>query len=236
MQMLAHSQLWEDGLSAEDPTLHSGEFGKDIIQLEDDSYPKEEARSPQAVCTLIQIPDTGDISTPFTPVTSICNYVIMADPATVEISDAGFVDYKVVGEDDFSDEYALAIETKPEKQEDDKEPLFQDLYRIYRECSESDWDNYGANPINGQTFREAMILLAQLPSELPLPEVIPEPAGNIAFEWYKGKRYVYVISVGGKSTIEYAGLFGRHSKTYGAEYFSGELPELIVSTILRLFS
>lgn len=236
MQMLAHSQLWEDGLSEEYPPFHSGKFGKGIIQLEDDSYPKKEARSPQTVCTPIQIPDTGDSSTPFTPGASICNYVIMADLSTVKISDAGFVDDKVVGEDDFSDEYALAIEVKPEKQEYDKEPLYQDLYRIYRECSESDWDNYGANPINEQTFSEAMMLLDKLPSELPLPEVMPEPTGNIAFEWYKGKKYVYVISVGGKSTIEYAGLFGRHSKTYGAEYFSGELPELIVSNISRLFS
>ena len=72
MQMLAHSQLWEDGISEEYPPFHSGKFGKGIIQLEDDSYPKKEARSPQTVCTPIQIPDTGDSSTPFTPGASLC--------------------------------------------------------------------------------------------------------------------------------------------------------------------
>jgi hypothetical protein len=166
---------------------------------------------------------------------SICTFVINARPSVVAILDVDSVIDKIEGEDDFSDEYPIAIEVKPEKQEFDKEPLYRDLYRIYRECSESDWDNDGANPINEQTFQEASVLLDQLPSELPLPEVIPEPTGNIAFEWYKGKRHVYVISVDGKGIIEYAGLFGRHSKSYGSEYFSGELPELIVSHILRLF-
>lgn len=112
--------------------------------------------------------------------------------------------------------------------------MYSDLYKIYRECSELDWDSEGAEPINEQTFIEALTLIDKLPSELPLPEMIPEPTGNIAFEWYKGKRNVYIISVGGKSSIEYAGLFGLNSKTYGVEYFSDELPKLIISHIFRL--
>jgi hypothetical protein len=232
MHVQDHSGLGEDSIKA----FHAGNLLKDIIQAEDDSYTKKEASLMHTVCTSLQVADTGDIATMHFSPASICTLAIIAGPSAVGIPDVGFVIDNIEGEDDFSDEYPLAIEVKTEKQEYAKEPLYRDLYRVYRECSESDWDNDGADPINEQTFLEAVMLLDQLPSELPLPEVIPEPTGNIAFEWYKGKRNVYVISIGGKSTIEYAGLFGRHSKTYGAEYFSDELPGLIVSHILRLFS
>ncbi len=231
MHIQDHSELWDDSIKA----IHARKLVKDITQTEDDPFSKKGVGSIYTVCTSLQVADTGDLATMPPSAASICTFVINAEPWAVAIPDVGFVIDKIEGEDDFSDEYPIAIEVKPEKQDYDKEPLYRDLYRIYRECSESDWDNDGANPINEQTFLEAIMLLDQLPSELPLSEVIPEPTGNIAFEWYKGKGHVYVISVGGKSTIEYAGLFGRHSKSYGAEYFSGELPELIVSHILRLF-
>jgi hypothetical protein len=231
MHVQSHFELWEDSIKA----FHAGELVKDITQAEDDFYPQKRSGSMHTVCTSLQVAETGDIATINPSAASICTLAI-AEPSTVKFLGVGFVLDKIVGEDDTSDEYPIAIEVKPEKQEYDKEPLYRDLYRIYRECSESDWDNDGANPINEQTFLEAIMLLDQLPSELPLPEIIPEPTGNIALEWYKGKRHVYVISVGGKSTIEYAGLFGRHSKTYGAEYFSAELPSLIISHILRLLS
>ena len=231
MHVQEHSEFWGDSIKA----IHARKLVKDITQAEDDSYSKKGVGS-YTVCTSLQVADTVDMATSTLSAASICTFVINAEPWAVGIPDVGFLVDKIEGEDDFSDEYPLAIEVKPEKQEYDKEPLYRDLYRIYRECSESDWDNDGIDPINEQTFLEAMMLLYQLPSELPLPDVIPEPTGNIAFEWYKGKRNVYVISVGGESKIEYAGLFGRHSKTYGAEYFSGKLPGLIISHILRLFS
>jgi hypothetical protein len=231
MHAQGRTELLDDSIKA----IHARQLIKDLTQAEDDSYSKKEEGYIYTVCTSLQVADTGDIATMPLSAASICTFVINARPSVVAILDVDSVIDKIEGEDDFSDEYPIAIEVKPEKQEFDKEPLYRDLYRIYRECSESDWDNDGANPINEQTFQEASVLLDQLPSELPLPEVIPEPTGNIAFEWYKGKRHVYVISVDGKGIIEYAGLFGRHSKSYGSEYFSGELPELIVSHILRLF-
>lgn len=232
MHLQDNPELWDDSIKA----IHARRLVKDITQTEDDSFSKNEVGSLYTVCTSLQVADTGDMATMAPSAASICTFLINAEPSEVEIPDVGFVIHKTGTEDDFSDEYPLAIEVKPEKQQYEKEPLYRDLYRIYRECSESDWDIDGAYPINEHTFLNATILLDKLPSELPLPEVIPEPIGNIAFEWYRGKRQVYVISVGANSTIEYAGLFGKYSKTYGAEYFTGELPGLIKSHILRLFS
>lgn len=234
MHVQDHSELWDDSIKA----IQAGEFVKGITQAEDDSYSRKEAGSIYTVCTFPQIADREDIATMYPTAAAICTFIINAEASAVGISDVGYIVDKSEEEDDYSDVCPLAIEVKPEKKkyDKDKEPLYRDLYRIYRECFKPDWDNDGADPINEQTFIEAIMLLDQLPSDLPLPDIIPEPTGNVAFEWYKGKRNVYVISVGGNKIIEYAGLFGRHNKTYGAEYFSGELPVLIISHIFRLFS
>ena len=233
MHVQGRTELWDDSIKA----INARRVINNLTKAEDDSYSKKEEGFTYTVCTSTQAVATGDMVTRTLSAASICTFVINAGPCSaVGILAERFRVDKIEEEDDFIDGYPIAIEVKSEKQEYNKEPLYRDLYNIYRECSESDWDNNGTNPINEQTYLEATKLLDTLPSELPLPEVIPEPTGNIAFEWYKGKRNVYVISVGGESTIEYAGLFGRHSKTYGAEYFSGELPGLIISHILRLFS
>ena len=78
-------------------------------------------------------------------------------------------------------------------------------------------------------------MIASFPLFLPLPDVVPEPTGEIAFEWYKDKHHVFVISVSGNNIITYAGLFGKMSKTRGTEYYTDSLPSIIIENIQRLF-
>lgn len=111
----------------------------------------------------------------------------------------------------------------------------EDLDKVYGECSEANWDGYGATPISRETYSEARKLLRMMPSFLPMPDLSAEPDGEIAFEWYKDKYSVFVISVGGNDIITYAGLFGKNSKTHGTEYLADELPKIIIYNIQRLF-
>ena len=113
--------------------------------------------------------------------------------------------------------------------------LFDFLEEVYSECSESNWDGYNAKPITLETFLEARSLISSLPISFPLPEVVPEPTGEIAFEWYRKKRYVFVISVGGNKIITYAGLFGKTNKIRGTAYYSESLPPIIIENLQRLF-
>ncbi len=53
----------------------------------------------------------------------------------------------------------------------------------YQECSEEGWDGYGARPVTQETYDEAVRFLGALPSWLPTPEIVPEPDGDIGFEW-----------------------------------------------------
>ena len=136
--------------------------------------------------------------------------------------------------DDCSDEEPLRLRSGAEGFENDKIQLYPEVYRVYHECSEQDWDSYDGMPISDKTFWEAVKLICLLPQDLPSPEVMPEPTGEIAFEWYKDRKHVFVISVGGKERISYAGLFGRHSQTHGVEYLPDRFPQSIINNIRRL--
>lgn len=115
--------------------------------------------------------------------------------------------------------------------------VFQHLIEIVAECSEEGWDGYDARPITEAAYIEAERFIKSLPltSSIPMPEIIPEPGGEIGFEWYKGKCQVFVASVRGNNEIVYAGLFGTN-KTHGSEYFGDYLPSIIIENLKRLYS
>lgn len=110
------------------------------------------------------------------------------------------------------------------------------LDEVFEECSQEGWDGYDARPISEETYNEARIFIESLPftSSIPMPDIIPEPGGEIALEWSKGSRQVFVASVAGKNEIVYAGLFGIN-KTHGAEYFGDSLPAIIINNLKRLY-
>jgi len=114
--------------------------------------------------------------------------------------------------------------------------VYQSLDEIFEECSEENWDGYDALPISEDVVLEAKRLIESLPatSSIPMPEIVPEPTGEIGLEWYKSKRSVFVVSVNGKNEAAYAGLFGPN-KTHGEEYFGDSIPSVIIDNLKRLF-
>lgn len=114
--------------------------------------------------------------------------------------------------------------------------LLQSLDDVYSECSEAGWDGYDAFTITESAYFEAKKIIKNLPltSIIPMPEIVPEPNGEISLEWYKEKRHVFVISVSGRNEIIYAGLFGIN-KTHGTEYFDESIPSIIIENLKRLY-
>lgn len=106
------------------------------------------------------------------------------------------------------------------------EPIAK-LIELRDRCSEDDWDGDGASPISPLAFDEAVTLLTALPSTFPPPEPLPEPNGSIAFEWYRGRDRVYVLSLSGTKSIEFAGLFGAGNELHGRVNFESALPKRI---------
>ncbi len=108
------------------------------------------------------------------------------------------------------------------------------LEEIYKECNKPNWDGYGAKPLDKAAYNEALKLLDMIPPSFPMPEIVPEPDGGIGLEWSTGRRSIFTISLNGRSTLNYAGLFGV-DKTYGTAHFMDSLPPTIVDIIRRLY-
>jgi len=108
------------------------------------------------------------------------------------------------------------------------------LRETYQECYEENWDGYNALPISQATYDEAVRFLNALPSWLPIPEIVPEPSGDIGFEWNFGKDRILAASVNGTNHITYAGLLGTGNKAHGTEVFDGSFPQILVDHISRI--
>lgn len=108
------------------------------------------------------------------------------------------------------------------------------LYDLYEQCHTQNWDGEGAEPILFDAVEEAEQLLYLLPSSIPTPEFVPEPTGAIAFEWYQGRDRVYLLSVDGTQSIQFAALMGQGNELHGRTNFVGTLPPMILHH-LRLF-
>ncbi len=85
--------------------------------------------------------------------------------------------------------------------------LLDEAFDIAKECSEPDWDGYESTAISEEALRRTLILIQALPDFSPIPELVPAPEGEIAFEWNsesdrtlsvtpKPDRLVYAVYLG----------------------------------------
>ena len=110
-----------------------------------------------------------------------------------------------------------------------------DLRAIFQSCVDVDWDGQGASPIRHGALLEAERLLEMIPERFPAPDISPEPTGSIAFEWYKGPGRVFVVSVNGSGSVQFAGIFGNGNEDHGKRNFAYLLPPVIVERLSQLF-
>jgi hypothetical protein len=117
---------------------------------------------------------------------------------------------------------------------DDRAQVLDELLEMYKEYSVENWDGCNTEPVSQKAYLEAERFISLLPASLDAPGIIPEPNGEIALEWYRGRRFIFVASLSGDSTISFAGLFGRTSKIHGSEYFGDRIPDSVIGYIHRL--
>ena len=115
--------------------------------------------------------------------------------------------------------------------------LIQDLRETFRECSIEDWDGYGALPIQEQVVLEAERFIAVMPAFMPDPEIVPEPSGDIGFEWSFGENRILAVSFAGRNIITYAAILGSSERTKcGKEKFNNSIPQVILKGIEEISS
>ena len=113
--------------------------------------------------------------------------------------------------------------------------ILEEMIRIKKEYAKQNWDGYGAERIDIQSYENALHFAMSLPSDIPSPEVDVIPNGKVLFTWSEGKRKLFSIIIGNMNELSYAGLYGA-TNTYGVEFFSDGISETILRNIRKVYS
>jgi hypothetical protein len=116
-----------------------------------------------------------------------------------------------------------------------RETLQNELDEIVQDCSKAGWDGYDANPLSLESAVVAREFINVLPENIQIPNLVPEPGGEIALEWRSGDRKYLSVTVSG-TVLVYAGIFGGLCKKYGEERFFGTLPTAVLQILSQYFS
>lgn len=107
------------------------------------------------------------------------------------------------------------------------------LERAFHECSQANWDGYGAEPANEAAMEWARKVLAALPRRVGVPEIAFEPDGDAGLEWWRGPDKVLSVSVGSDGELRYAARLNT-ARIVRTEVFAHGLPRHLVETALEL--
>jgi hypothetical protein len=111
-----------------------------------------------------------------------------------------------------------------------------ELIKVFEACSAKNWDGYGAEPISYSAISDAIAFAEKLPSSIPTPEVIPEPDGEVALEWYVAKDRMLVVGFDGSGKVTYSGIFGPGNTVAGSEHSAAIFSQTIVKSLENVFS
>lgn len=107
------------------------------------------------------------------------------------------------------------------------------LDEAFQNCSEADWDGYGAAPADELSREWARKVLAAFPTRLGVPEIAFEPDGDAGLEWWWGPDRVLTVSVGRNGELRYAARLNG-ARVIGTGMFADGLPKRLVETALKL--
>ncbi len=112
------------------------------------------------------------------------------------------------------------------------QPL-NELYQVYQDSRNPDWDGYNAYPVLPDTVSLAREVLSSFPLGTPPPSFGAEPDGHITMEWYHSPYRTLSISISPEKKLHFAALIGANSY-YGTENFYGEISRNIQDLINRV--
>lgn len=111
--------------------------------------------------------------------------------------------------------------------------LSNQLRHLAQQAAKENWDGYGARPVSVAAYDFARRFALMLSVGIPDPDASIDSDGDISFEWYRGPRRVFSISITGAGTLNYAGLFGPNV-AHGTEIFSEGVPDAIALGLARV--
>ena len=113
-----------------------------------------------------------------------------------------------------------------------KDLLQQDATRVFSECTSPDWDGYGAMAVTPRHYDDLLRLINWLPEGIEKPEVVAQPDGCLALDWWRDRKYTFTLLLK-KERLIYAALVGDY-KNYGREAVEAD-PSVSKSILLQYF-
>lgn len=129
-------------------------------------------------------------------------------------------------------------ETDGDLQESNPSRIKNDsIYELVDVFSEEASDELGK--VQNASFKEALLFLQNFPFEdFPKPMVLREPDGCISLDWERGEYpgSNFSISLSGKGTVYFAGMFHGGDECHGKGFFDGyNIPMSIILNLRLLY-
>jgi hypothetical protein len=115
-----------------------------------------------------------------------------------------------------------------------KQVTYDELWEVWQDCKEPNWDGYDALAVEQETFQNAYRLVESLPLGCPLPSSVgAEPDGHLALEWHRNSRWTLSVSISPEGTLHYAALLGAEDPRGSCPFF-GDISDSLLSLIRRV--
>jgi len=114
-----------------------------------------------------------------------------------------------------------------------KQPAYEELWDVWQQCRQANWDGYDALPVQQETYHNAYRLIEALPLGHTLPSVGAEPDGHLTLEWHRHPHWTLSVSVSPEGILHYAALLGIEDPRGSCPFF-GEVPESLLFLIRRV--
>ena len=105
---------------------------------------------------------------------------------------------------------------------------------ILVECSEEGWDGYDAKPISNKSAEYALRFIEKLDRSVPLPDLVPEPNGELGMLWEKNGNSL-VIGIDNNKVISYADVCHDGGSNHGTSKFSYDIPLILKALLLTKY-
>ena len=113
----------------------------------------------------------------------------------------------------------------------EKKELLQKMSGIWERCSVDQWDGYKALQLKRASLTNALLFIETLPSDIALPDLVPEPTGYLGMLW-ENKDNSIAISIDENAHLSFGAIGKDNSILYGSSKLTGRIPENII-TIIR---
>ncbi len=108
------------------------------------------------------------------------------------------------------------------------------LRQLAIDYSQPNWDGEGAEPIDMMAVITAESFIQALPESLQMPELAPEPDGQISLDWVHSKGRVFSMSVGKSGRLSYAWIDGADQGHAVARFDYRAIPHRVLEGITSI--